>query len=94
MKLRATNKGNGRKRREYLGRRFVRPCNGKQLLKRLELFGIIRGAREAMSNAVTSDFNIKSLLVACEVGIIKGFGPVLCPKRMQKMRENNKKENK
>jgi ribonuclease M5 len=33
--------GESRKRREYLGERLrIGYCNGKQLLKRLELFGI------------------------------------------------------
>lgn len=41
-----------RKRREYLGRHFcIGYCNGKQLLKRLELFGItLEELEEAMSN--------------------------------------------
>ena len=54
-----------RKRREYLGEALrIGYCNGKQLLKRLELFGItLEELEEAMSNyQTTSNLKIKSLL--------------------------------
>ena len=54
-----------RKRREYLGEALrIGYCNGRQLLKRLELFGItLEELEEAMSNyQTTSNLKIKSLL--------------------------------
>ena len=52
MKLGLLMGADSRKRREYLGEALrIGYCNGKQLLKRLELFGItLEELEEAMSN--------------------------------------------
>ena len=57
MKLGLLMGADSRKRREYLGEALrIGYCNGKQLLKRLELFGItLEELEEAMSNYMMSN---------------------------------------
>ncbi len=54
MRLGLLMGGDSRKRREYLGEKLrIGYCNGKQLLKRLELFGIgLAEVEEAMETFV------------------------------------------